>query len=45
MVVGDKRFGVVSYVIAGLHGPGAFSPRKVSYFPPGLGLHLVRFLK
>jgi hypothetical protein len=30
MVVGDKKFGVVSYVLVG--GLGAFSPRKFFVF-------------
>jgi hypothetical protein len=33
MVVGDKRFGVVSYVIAGLHGlHGGILPQKSFVF-------------
>jgi hypothetical protein len=41
MVVGDKMFGVVSYVI--VDGSGGISPRNLLYSPPGL--HFVRFLK
>ena len=43
MVVGDKMFGVVSYVI--VDGSGGISPRNLLYPPPPPGRHFVRFLK
>jgi hypothetical protein len=42
MVVGDKKFGVVSYVIGG--GTRSIPPERFCIFPL-LGLHFVRFLK
>jgi hypothetical protein len=38
MVVGDKKFGVVSYVIVGVWG-------EIFVFCASLGLHFVRFVK
>ena len=44
MVVGDKKFGVVSYVIGGGGAYRGIPPEKFFIFPL-LGLHFVRFLK
>jgi hypothetical protein len=41
MVVGDEKFGGVSYVIVG--GSRGISPQKMFVFFTPLGLHFVRF--
>ena len=44
MVVGDKKFDVISYVIA--RGTKGILPQKiVGFFHPYIALHFVRFLK
>ena len=45
MVVGDKKFGVMSHVCNSIKEVwGYFPPENIFIFPP-LGLHFVRFLK
>ena len=43
MVVGDKKFGVVSYVLVG--GSGGILPQKIFCIFPLLGLKCEHFLK
>jgi hypothetical protein len=43
MVVGDKKFGVVSYVLVG--GSGGILPQKMFLYFPTLGLKCEHFLK
>ena len=43
MVVGDKKFGVVSYVLVG--GSGAILPQKIFGIFPPLGLKCEHFVK
>jgi hypothetical protein len=44
MVVGDKKFGVVSYELVGARVWGYSPPENVLYFPPK-GLKCEHFLK